>query len=353
MDDAEQVGPWSGDASGVVGRSRRATARQADLALWKDVAATQAGVITRSQLLALGMTFGAVAAQLDSGRWTGLHPGVYAVFTGPVPPLARAWAAVLAAGDDAALGGRTTLWLWNVLDLPESVLTLCVPERRRIVAPGGTRVLRRRRLPQQVHPVALPRRLRVEEAVLDVTDEAGGEGDVIDLVLRATSSRRTTPDRLREALGRRRQHRHRPLLDELLAEAADGVQSPLERRYRRGVERAHGLPRAERNVAERVVGRSGAARNRYRDVVYRRWRVVVELDGYEAHPAWRRRHDRARDNSATVAGDQVLTYGWYETVTEPCQVAVEVIRLLWRQGWRGTPRPCCGTCPVADLIAPR
>jgi hypothetical protein len=310
-------------------------------------------VVSRTQLLALGLTSGAVAARLDSRRWAGLHPGVYATFTGPVPSLARAWAAMLAAGDGAVLGGRTALWLWGVLDVPEPVTTVCLPERRRVVTPSGTRVVRRRGLAGLVHPVALPPRLRLEEALLDVADEAVGEGEVVDLVLRATSSQRTTAARVRKALGRRRQHRHRALLRELLDEAAEGVQSALELRYRRGVERAHGLPRAERNAVEPVTGRTGARRNRYRDVRYRRWRVVVELDGLEAHPAWRRRHDRARDNSATVEGDQVLVYGWYETVAERCLVAVEVIRLLWRQGWRGTPHPCGEGCPVVDLLAGR
>ena len=190
-----------------------------------------------------------------------------------------------------------------MLDSPEVLTTVCVPERRRVVAPAGVRVVRRRRLAAHAHPVALPRRLRLEEALLDVTDRAIDEGEVIDLVLRAASSRRTCAERVRQALARRARHRHRTLMGELLAEAVEGVQSALERRYRRGVERAHGLPRGERNAPERSTGRTGAPRTRYRDIRYRRWRVVVELDGLEAHPAWLLRRDRARDNSAALDGD--------------------------------------------------
>lgn len=319
---------------------------------WQDLAADQAGVVTRAQLLELGLTRGAIDARVTGQRWARLHPGVFITFTGPVPDTARTWAALLAAGDDAALGGRTALWLWGVIDAPEAVVTVCIPATRRAVTPSGTRILRRCRLREQVHPVAMPRRLRLEEALLDVTDEVDGEAEVVGLVLRATSSRRTTAARVLEALGRRRQHRHRALLGELLAEVVEGVQSPLERRYRRGVERAHGLPRGEYNAGERAVGRSGARRTRYRDVRYRRWRVVVELDGREAHPLWSRHQDRGRDNSATVAGERVLVYGWHEAVVESCQVAVEVVRVLWSQGWRGTPRPCRDGCPVGDLWPP-
>lgn len=315
---------------------------------WERLAAAQSGVLARRQLLTLGLSDEAVEARLRRGQWVRLHPGIYLTFTGPVPALAQAWGAVLAAGDRAVLGGRTALWLWGVLNVPETVVTVCVPGDRRVVAPAGVQVRRRRRLDDLAHPAVRPPRLRVEEAVLDVTAE-GTEGEVVDLVLRATSGRRTTPDRIAAALRRRHRHPHRALLQDLLDESAEGVQSPLELRYRRGVERAHGLPRGERNVPERVVGRTGASRTRYRDIRYRRWRVVVELDGREAHPAWRQRHDRARDNSATVDGDRVLVYGWYETVVEPCEVAVEVIRLLRAQGWRGTPHPCGDGCPVADL----
>jgi hypothetical protein len=343
-------------ARGVVAQPRRAAAGLAAgraAAPWQELAGAQAGVVSRAQLLALGLTPGAIDARLAGRRWVGLHPGVYATFTGPVLPLARTWAAVLAAGDGAAIGGRSALWLWGVLDSPELLTTVCVPERRRVVAPAGVRVERRRRLAAHAHPVALPRRLRLEEALLDVTDRAIDEGEVIDLVLRAASSRRTCAERVRQALARRARHRHRTLLGELLTEAVEGVQSALERRYRRGVERAHGLPRGERNAPERSMGRTGAPRTRYRDIRYHRWRVVVELDGLEAHPAWLLRRDRARDNSAALDGDRVLVYGWHETVTERCQVTVEVIRMLWSQGWRGTPRPCDDDCPVADLLAGR
>ena len=49
------------------------------------------------------------------------------------------------------------------------------------------------------------------------------------------------------------------------ADVVDGVQSTLERRYRRDVERPHGLPRGFRNRSEGDRGR-----RRYRDVRYRR-----------------------------------------------------------------------------------
>ncbi len=318
---------------------------------WRGLATTQAGVVARRQLLELGYTSGQVGALLDSRRWTGLLPGVYAVFKGPVPPMTRAWAAVLAGGCEAALAGEAALWLWGVLDVAPKRLAVCVPWERRVVPPEGIDVMRRRRLAALVHPAGRPPRLRLEEALLDVVDGSPRPSDVVGIVLRATAGRRTTPPRIRAAMAGRKRLRHRRLLCDILGDAAEGVQSALERRYRKDVERAHALPRGERNRAELVPdGRGRRVRNRYRDVRYRRWGTVVELDGLEAHPQWLRHLDRRRDNSVVVAGDRGLQYGWHEVVSDPCRVAAEVSMVLWRGGWRGVPRPCGPQCPVSRLV---
>lgn len=327
-------------------RHRRAHADQA----WRAVAAEQAGAITREQAQVSGLSEGAVDGLLKAGRWSRLHAGVYAAFSGPVPPRTRTWGALLYAGDGAALGGRSALWVWGVLTNPPDEVHVEVPNDRKVVAAPGVRITRRRRLRQLVHPSVVPARLRLEEVVLDLageTDEAG----LVDVVLLATGSRRTTAERLRSALAHRPRHRHRQLLVEILGEVAEGVQSALERRFRRTVERAHGLPRGERNLTEPVVGRTGARRNRYRDIRYRRWLLVVELDGLEAHPERLRWQSRLRDNSVVVGSDdRVLQYGWREVVTEPCAVAADIVQVLWRQGWRGKPVACGPGCPLSRLL---
>lgn len=278
-----------------------------------------------------------------------MHPGVYATFTGPLPPMTRVWAALLHAGEGAAAGGTTALWLWGVLPEPPQRLTVCVPERRRVVHRPGARVCRVRALADRVHPSRLPSRLRIEEAVLDVADATKDVRVVVETVLRATSGRRTTAHRLREALARRSRQRHRRLLEEILGEVEDGVQSALERRYRRDVERAHGLPHGTRNRPEPMLDAGGrTVRSRYRDIRYRRWRLVVELDGLQAHPEWLRRLDRLRDNSiALTSDDQHLEYGWAETVGEPCRLALEVATVLRRHGWTGRPVPCGPGCALS------
>jgi very-short-patch-repair endonuclease len=109
----------------------------------------------------------------------------------------------------------------------------------------------------------------------------------------------------------------------------------LELAYLRSVERAHRLPRADRQaVAEEQGGR------RYDDVRYSRFRTRVELDGRAAHPEHPRWRDMRRDNAAVAAGDTVLRYGTGDVVSRPCAVAVQVGTALRAGGWRGKPRRC-------------
>jgi very-short-patch-repair endonuclease len=148
-------------------------------------------------------------------------------------------------------------------------------------------------------------------------------------------TRRTTAARLRLALDARSRHSRRLLLRELLADVADGVESPLELRYLRDVERAHGLPEGRRQQVSRHQHR--------RDVVYRDYGLVVELDGRLGHEGMGRFRDMTRDNLATVSGEASLRYGHADVAGEPCLVARQVGEVLVLRGWRGQFR-LCGRC---------
>ena len=147
---------------------------------------------------------------------------------------------------------------------------------------------------------------------------------------------------MRRSLNQRPRVRWRGVLHEVLADIEDGVASPLELRYRRDVERRHHLPAGSRNLME-VRGFGGRW---YRDVRYQRWRVVIELDGREAHPADGLFRDMSRDNRAATAGERVLRFGWREVVNDPCSVALQVSDVLTLGGWTGSPRSCGDGCAV-------
>jgi hypothetical protein len=311
---------------------------------WQAIAEAQAGVIARRQLLELGLSARQSRRGLDSGRWRQAHPGVYLTFTGPTSDEARVWAAVLYAGAGAAVGGRTALWLAKAsTELPDP-LEILVPHRRQVETIAGVRIRRCRSLADQLHPAAAPARVRLEVAVLDVAASFEREEQVVDIALRVIQRRLTTAARILQQLNSQARHRWRRLLTEVLAEAADGVASALERRYARDVERAHGLPRGNRNRPEGVPGR-----RRYHDVRYQGFGTVVELDGWESHPVQEAFRDARRDNAATVRGDRVLRYGWRDTVGRPCDTAIQVGAVLREQGWPAQLLPCGPSCSVARI----
>jgi hypothetical protein len=181
-----------------------------------------------------------------------------------------------------------------------------------------------RRLPQ----------LCVEDTVLDRCDETARADEVVALVASAVSKRRTTSSRLAQALAGRQRARWRELLRDLLHDG-EGIESALEWRYRRDVERAHGLPTGSRQHVVEV----GVRRER-QDVTYVEWRVVVELDGRLGHVGVGAFRDMQRDNAAAVRGELTLRYGWTDVAGDPCRVARQIAAVLRTRGWRGEFHPC-------------
>ena len=136
--------------------------------------------------------------------------------------------------------------------------------------------------------------------------------------------------------------RRRRLLCDLLAVVEAGVESPLEYRYDRDVERPHGLP-----------GRSRVPSGRRRTVDSCRPGLHRSRNARRAGRsprASRRCHRRrrvARQRRADRAARLTLRYRWRHIAGHPCDTAVQVAAALGSQGWAGRPRPCGPGCPVA------
>lgn len=307
-----------------------------------NLARYQSGVVSRSQALRAGLSADMIRFRVSSGRWRQVHPGVYATFSGVPGRGARLWAAVLSAGPGAMLSHETAGELHRLVDRPADLIYVTIPRERRIVAAEGVSIYRSARAVEAVQGHTYPPRTKIEETVLDLTQTAATFDDVCGWVTRAIARDLTDETRLRAAMSMRPKLRWRADLYELIAAAAAGDHSPLEYRYDRDVERAHGLPKAGRQVPFTSPG----GRRGRRDRVYEEYATVVELDGRLAHPEDSQRKDKARDNAATVAGMQTLRYGWTQVRREPCQVAVEVAKVLRQQGWPGRPRACSPGCPA-------
>ncbi len=282
-----------------------------------------------------------IKLRVEDRRWQRLQVGVYAVFSGPVPHRARLWAAVLRAGNGAALSHQSAAELDGLTDKPSSPIHVTIPASRRAIAVKGTIVHTRHDAERARHPSRLPPRTRLEETVLDLANDCHDATDALGWVTSALGRRLTTQDRLRAAMAGRSRLRWRSDIALALTPGLAGIHSALEYNYFRYVERPHGLPRAKRQAEFRRDGSVG-----YRDVLYDEYSVVVELDGNVAHQGDQRWHDIRRDNASATEGVITLRYGYRDVTITPCLVAAQVARVLRAQGWKGAAKRCSANCEI-------
>lgn len=312
----------------------------------RNQARLQHGVVTRRQALDAGLSCDSIRSKVKYRRWTRVLPGVYALDPGKLSREGTLWAAVLWAGEGAVLSHESAAEVQGMLDKPTRIIHVTVPPDRRPRSLPGIRVHRsdrvlglRGRYPAGWLPATLP-----PDTVLDLTQAARDPDEICDWIARAFQKGKVSEHIMLDALRRRTQVRHREDITMLICEAADGTHSPLEHRYDRDVERAHGLPQSRRQMPYRKEDGGKGFRDRW----YEGYRVIVELDGRAYHED--RWTDTTRDNAAAATYDsQTLRFGWREVRWHPCDTAVTVAKVLRNRGWAGAPCPCGRGCPAAGL----
>lgn len=309
--------------------------------------AVQDGVVSRAQLIGAGCDPHDIERMIRRHQVFVALPGVYVTHNGPRTWLQRAWVAVLSCWP-AALAGRSALRADNgpgMRGFDESgPIEVAVDVVRTVQDKPDVRVRRMAGMAARTRWNTSPPRLRQEEAVLDVVAALGREWDVIEALAAAVRSRRTTADRLADALRARHRFPRRTWIARVLADVAAGTASVLEHGYLHRVERAHGLPVADRQQADRVAG--GRI---YRDAPYSAYGLDVELDGRLDHSALDQRdRDLERDLETATTGRRSDRLGWGQVYDRPCRTAAIIARLLVLGGWEGEPTPCSPTCPIGD-----
>lgn len=277
-----------------------------------------------------GLSRHAIDRLVSAGHWTAVARGLYHVRGEPTRWITQAWAGVLLGGRGSRLGGTTAGFLHRLVDEPPRKITVLTPESVHIVSKANWQ-FRREDPGVRFSSVGSPARLQIEDTVLDLCAEDPDR--LIHWLTRAGQSRRTSSARLLAAAERRSRLPRRDLLQEMLRDVAEGAESPLEIRYLRDVERAHRLPRGRRQTP------SNAGPYR-RDVLYRDFDLLVELDGSLGHRGVGAFRDMERDNAHLVAGQATLRYGWFDVTQHPCQAALQIATVLRRLGWSGELRRC-------------
>jgi very-short-patch-repair endonuclease len=314
-----------------------------------ELLANQGGTVARSQAEGVGIAPYTIRSRVRSGRWQRLQRGVYASFSGEPTRETTLWAALLRAGPGAVLSHQTAAERHGLINEPSPLIVITVPLSRtptRAKIPGVV-IHRSDAIVRTRHPAMLPPCTRVEDTVLDLVQIAPTFDDAYEWICRAIGRRRTTADRICQAMDARKKMRWRRELALALGDAGDGVLSVLEYRYVHRVERPHGLPAARRQV--RIRQRTG---NKYLDNLYQEYGVCSELDGTAAHPADEQWRDKRRDNANAVRGITTLRFGVADLGDRRCQTAADVAAVLRQRGWTGIANPCSRpTCALSEAVS--
>jgi very-short-patch-repair endonuclease len=261
------------------------------------IAARQHGVISRPQLVRLGLTRHEIAARIRAGRLHPIHRNVYAVGHRNISREGRYLAAVLAAGEGAVLSHCAAADLWELRASKELEIDVIAPTHRR-----GDATLRIHQDTLDPSETMTRSGIRVTKPLRTLLDLAScvSEKELERAIRQAVYRRLTTTALLagavRKRTGQRGAKKMRKALINL-GEAPGPTRSNLEDDFLPFL-RKHRLPMPELNVKMRIRGRQIEA-----DCLWREQRVIVELEGRDAHdstPAFEA--DRARDSALVAAG---------------------------------------------------
>jgi predicted transcriptional regulator of viral defense system len=293
------------------------------------LASRQHGVVSRRQIIELGLGRHYVDRQLQRGRLHVLHRGVYAVGHRALTRHGRWMAAVLAAGPNAVLSHRSAAASWAIREASGSRIEITAPQERR--RPGLV-----------VHCEVLPRDERDVHEGIPVTTAARTLLDLAAILdehrlaraaERAEALRLASPTSLQELLDRYPRRPGTPNLKRLIEGhriVPTTTRSDLERRFLTFLD-ANDLPRPLVNEA---VDPHTTPDFRWTDQ-----RLIVELDGFETHgtrAAFER--DRARDRQLMAQGWRVARITKRQLDDAPEALAAE-LRAMLRSATTAAPGP--------------
>lgn len=283
------------------------------------LAECQHGVVSRRQLLELGLDRGAIVHRLKLARLRPVHRGVYTIGHRLLTQDGRWMAAVLAYGPHAVLSHRAAAALWGMrggtrleVTVPTGLQGRDGIQVHRAKFPADERTTHR-----GIPTTTVPRTLLDLSAVVK-------RHEVRSALRKAEQLRLTDPLSLHDLTTRYPRRPGLKAIKALLEEASIGariIRSELEERFQDFLIRI-GLPLPQTNVV--IEGYEV-------DCVWPEQRLIVELDGHATHsPTYAFELDRARDRRLEAAGWHVIRITWRQLELEADLVEADLRRLLLR-----------------------
>lgn len=280
------------------------------------IAGAAHGLVTRSELLLVGVTDDAIRWRLRKGGLIRVHRGVYRVGHRAPSLEATYLAAVLAAGEGTLLSGRAAAHLFALTKGTAPTPEVITRTQRRI---EGVRTHRSRSLDARdatrfrgIPVTTVPRTL------IDIAADLS-----LDALARACHEAGvrygTTPKAVEAALARRPTSPGAKKLRTVLHGDVHVTLSTLEARFLELLR--------ENGLAPPITNRPAGGRR-----VDCRWpeqQLTVELDGYQFHNS---RHswelDRLREREARARGDEFRRYTYGDVFERPALMLAELVSLI-------------------------
>ena len=300
-----------------------------------DLLAKQLSVVSRGQLLTLGMTDNVLQYRVRAGGpWQVLLPGVYLGVTGAPSMAQKEMAALLYAGTGSLITGPVALMHYSIRSgAGLDTIDVLVPTGRQRHSTGFARLHRTARMPVRSASIGPVRLALVSRAVADTVRQLTSLRDVRAVVAESVQLGRCTVGQLAEELCSG-PIRGSAKFRSVLAEVAEGIRSTAEGDLRDLIKAAR-LPMPLFNASlydgDTFLGKP--------DAWWPDAGVAGEVDSREWHLSpgdWdrtRRRHDRM-----AAAGIIPLHFSPNEVRREPAEV-VQRIRGALARGLERPPLP--------------
>jgi very-short-patch-repair endonuclease len=281
---------------------------------FRGLAVGQAGVISRTQALALGMSERQVDHRVAAGDWIRVFPEVYRLAT--VAPTAEQQ--VRAASlwlEDGVLTAAGAAWWWDLMPEPPLQWDFLVPGTGSRVRPPQVRLQRRWVDPSDVtvhrDVAVIARPLTVLRAAVDLERARRSQG--IRLIDRAKQQRLVSSADLQSTFRRNRGTWGTTTMRELLERTGDRAHSELERLAVTLLRQA-GITGFTVNLRLKLSG----GRPVELDIAFEDRRLALELDGFAYHSAPdAHAADLQRQNALIADGWTVLRFTYADLVSDP------------------------------------
>jgi very-short-patch-repair endonuclease len=281
------------------------------------IAEGQYGLVTRAQLSELGLEADAIDYRLKLGRLRPVHRGVYTVGHRLITQHGWWMAAVLACGEGAVLSHRAAAGLWGLRN--ESRIEVTAPRGRH--ARSRIRVHRIELPPDEITTHLRIPTTTVPRTLLDLSTDVSRH-ELRGAMRQAETQRLTDPLTLGNLIERYPRRKGIANARAIVEEAQRGMgitKRELEHRFQTFLlDAAFPAPTTNTLIEGFEV-----------DCVWRRERLIVEMDGRGAHgSAEAFEADRLRDRKLGAKGWRVIRITWRQLHDQPDEVEADLRKLL-------------------------